>query len=143
MNYQGGYLIGKIDKLTDRKVNELLRENGITELNGAQGTILYALWNSEAMTIREIADAASLAKTTLTSMLSRMEKAGLVTQKENPADARSKLIALTEKARELGNVYQKVSSSMQEAYYRGMSEEEISAFETTLRKVLKNLEEYR
>ena len=143
MNYQGGYLIGKIDKLTDRKVNELLRENGITELNGAQGTILYALWNSEAMTIREIADAASLAKTTLTSMLSRMEKAGLVTQKENPADARSKLIALTDKARELGNAYQKVSSSMQEAYYRGMSEEEIKAFETALRKVLKNLEEYR
>ena len=143
MNYQGGYQIGKIDKLTDRKVNELLRENGITELNGAQGTILYALWNSEAMTIREIADAASLAKTTLTSMLSRMEKAGLVTQKENPADARSKLIALTDKARELGNVYQKVSSSMQEAYYRGMSEEEINTFETALRKVLKNLEEYR
>jgi DNA-binding MarR family transcriptional regulator len=140
--YQGGYLIGQIHKRTGRRINELLKENGITEFNGAQGTILYSLWNKETMTIKEIASVTGLAKTSLTSMLERMKQGGLLEIEENPQDGRSKVIRLTAKAKELQDVYEEVSASMTDCWYRGMREEEIVQFEETLQKVLKNIEEY-
>ena len=140
--YQGGYLIGQIHKRTGRRINELLKENGITEFNGAQGTILYSLWNKETMTIKEIASVTGLAKTSLTSMLERMKQGGLLEIEENPQDGRSKVIRLTAKAKELQDVYEEVSASMTDCWYRGMSKEEIVQFEETLQKVLKNIEEY-
>ena len=41
--------------------------------NGAQGRILYVLWEHETLPISEIGKLISLAKATLTSMLDRME----------------------------------------------------------------------
>ncbi|MBR3358911.1 MAG: MarR family transcriptional regulator [Solobacterium sp.] len=140
--YQGGYLIGQIHKRTGRRINELLKEQGITEFNGAQGTILYSLWNRESMTIKEIAAVTGLAKTSLTSMLERMRQAGLLVLEDNPQDGRSKIVKLTGKAGDLKEEYESVSASMTECWYRGMQEEEILQFEETLRKVLRNIEEY-
>ncbi|MBR4610636.1 MAG: MarR family transcriptional regulator, partial [Erysipelotrichaceae bacterium] len=74
MHYNGGYLIGQINKLTNRRVNELLKKENISEFNGAQGTILFVLSNEGEMSIKDIGKATGLAKTSLTSMLERMEK---------------------------------------------------------------------
>ena len=74
MHYNGGCLIGQINKLTNRRVNELLKKENISEFNGAQGTILFVLSNEGEMSIKDIGKATGLAKTSLTSMLERMEK---------------------------------------------------------------------
>ena len=141
MQYKGGYLIGQIDKLTSRKVNELLKKEKVRDFNGAQGTIMYVLFDRKQMTIREIGKATGLAKTSLTSMLDRMEKQGLIEKRENPEDHRSTLVELTEKARKQKNIIDKVSTSVNQQYYKGMKEGEISRFEKMLTKVLQNMEE--
>jgi len=140
--YNGGYLIGRISKLTGRKINELLRARGTDAFNGAQGTILYSLWRRDGLTIKEIAEVTGLAKTSLASMLSRMEAGGLIEYSKNPFDGRSKVIRLTEKARELENVYDSVSDEMAVCYYNGFSEGEIALFEKYLQRVLLNIEKY-
>ena len=141
MKYNGGYLIGQIDKLTSRKVNELLKKERVTDFNGAQGTIMYVLFGRKQMTIREIGKATGLAKTSLTSMLERMEKQGLIEKKENPEDHRSTLVELTEQARKQKKIIDKVSTSVNRQYYKGMKEKEIYRFEAMLEKVLINMEE--
>jgi len=140
--YNGGYLIGRISKLTGRKINELLRARGTDAFNGAQGTILYSLWRRDGLTIKEIAAVTGLAKTSLASMLSRMEMSGLIEYSKNPFDGRSKVIRLTEKARELENVYDSVSDEMAVCYYNGFSEGEIALFEKYLQRVLLNIQKY-
>ena len=71
--YNGGYLISQIHKLTRRKINELLKEASVTEFNGSQGIILSSLWAKGEQTIKEIGKTTGLAKTSLSSMLDRME----------------------------------------------------------------------
>ncbi len=141
MHYNGGYLIGQINKLTNRRVNELLKERKITEFNRAQGTILYVLWDRKKMTIKDICKATGLAKTSLTSMLDRMEAQGLVAREEDKEDRRCMIVSLTEKSQQYKEAIESVATIISDEYYRGMSNSEIAYFEDTLHRILNNLEE--
>ena len=141
MHYNGGYLIGQINKLTNRRIKELLKEENVREFNGAQGTIIFVLTNEGPMPIKDIGKATGLAKTSLTSMLDRMEKQGLIEKRENENDKRSTIIALNERAKSYKEVIEKVSQRVSKEYYKGLRAKEVERFEATLQKVLKNLNE--
>ena len=140
METKGGYLISRIKQTGTRIFDRLLAESGIDSFNGAQGRILYVLWQQDGITISSLSAKTSLANTTLTAMLDRMEKLGLIVRKPDPADRRSRLIALTEKARSLQGDYANISQKMNEQYYAGFTDEEIVVFEGYLQRVLSNLE---
>lgn len=137
----GGFLISQIKQVGSRIFEKLLEDAGVDAFNGAQGRILYVLWQSDNIPIVELARKTGLAKTTLTSMLDRMENAGLVTRVFDKSDRRQIRITITENARALSDEYEKVSMKMNEIYYAGFTDEEIRAFENTLRRVLDNLNE--
>ena len=118
----------------------MLAESGIDAFNGAQGRILYVLWQKDDISISSLSAQTSLANTTLTAMLDRMEVSGLIVRKPDPMDRRNRLIALTEKAKSLEDDYTRISGQMNEMYYTGFSEEEIMQFEAYLHRVLTNLE---
>lgn len=140
METKGGYLISRIKQVGTRIFDRMLAQSGIDSFNGAQGRILYVLWQQDDITISSLSAKTSLANTTLTAMLDRMEMLGLIVRKPDPADRRSRLIALTEKARSLQGDYANISQQMNERYYAGFTEEEIVVFEGYLQRVLSNLE---
>lgn len=137
----GGILITRIKQLQGRIFEKLLDEHGISEFNGAQGRILFVLWEKDNIPISELARNTGLAKTTLTSMLDRMEQRGLIERIYFPADRRTVKIRLTETALGFREQYNQVSDEMNQIFYRGFSDEEIRSLETGLRKVLTNLTE--
>ena len=141
METKGGYLISRIKQAGTRIFDRMLAASGIDAFNGAQGRILYVLWQHEDISISSLSAKTSLANTTLTSMLDRMESSGLIVRKPDPADRRSRLIALTDKAKALQHDYELVSQQMNERYYIGFTESEIRQFEAYLQRVLANLEE--
>jgi MarR family transcriptional regulator, organic hydroperoxide resistance regulator len=136
---QGGFLISQIKQISGRIFEKLLVSASIEAFNGAQGRILYVLWQEDDIPIVELSQKTGLAKTTLTSMLDRMESANLIVRVFDKADRRQIRIALTEKTRQLSDEYNKVSREMNDIFYAGFSEDEINAFEDTLRRILKNL----
>lgn len=140
METKGGYLISRIKQAGTRIFDRMLAASGIDAFNGAQGRILYVLWQHEDISISSLSAKTSLANTTLTSMLDRMENSGLIVRKPDPADRRSRLIALTDKAKALQHDYELVSQKMNERYYIGFTESEIRRFEAYLQRVLENLE---
>lgn len=140
METKGGYLISRIKQAGTRIFDRMLAASGIDAFNGAQGRILYVLWQHEDISISSLSAKTSLANTTLTSMLDRMESSGLIVRKPDPADRRSRLIALTDKAKALQHDYERVSLQMNERYYIGFNESEIRQFEAYLQRVLENLE---
>ena len=140
METKGGYLISRIKQAGTRIFDRMLAASGIDAFNGAQGRILYVLWQHEDISISSLSAKTSLANTTLTSMLDRMENSGLIVRKPDPADRRSRLIALTDKAKALQHDYELVSQQMNERYYIGFTESEIRQFEAYLQRVLTNLE---
>ena len=137
-----GFLISRIKQLGGRIFDQRLKESGIDAFNGPQGRILYVLWEHPALTITEIGRMTSLAKTTLTGMLDRMEESGLVLRVRVPHNRRQVRVSLTVKAQGLREDYERVSQAMNEIYYRGMDEDEVKQLEALLTKVLKNLEQY-
>lgn len=138
---QGGFLISQIKQVQGRIFSRLLIESGIEEFNGAQGRILYVLWNENNLPIVELSKRTGLAKTTLTSMLDRMEAQGIICRNYDKSDRRQIRITLTEKSKALEEKYNLVSQKMKDVFYKGFTNEEIIQFENTLKKIMKNLME--
>jgi DNA-binding MarR family transcriptional regulator len=138
MRSEGGFLLSKVHQLMGRVFNRLLKEHGI-EFNSAQGRILFVLWETDSISITQLAQATKLSKSTLTSMLNRLEEAGHLRREPSPEDRRITLITLTERNRLLRDRYDQVSGEMTELFYKDFSPEEVTAFEDYLRRVLENL----
>jgi DNA-binding MarR family transcriptional regulator len=137
----GNFLISQIKHLQGRLGEKILEQAGIKEFNGAQGKILYILWQSDFVPIVELSKKTGLAKTTLTSMLDRMEESGLIVRIYDKTDRRQIRISLTDKANSLHGDYENVSMKMSEIFYKGFSDDEIISFENMLNTIVKNLTE--
>ncbi len=138
---QGGFLITRIKQVGGRIFERILAQKNIDAFNGSQGRILYILWQKDGIPISELSKETGLAMTTLTSMIDRMEAAGLVRRDRGDADRRKILIYLTDTAKTLQGDYDAVSEEISDIYYKGFSDEEVRQFEGYLRRILANVEE--
>ncbi len=136
----GGFLVSRIKQVGGRIFERMLTEAGVDAFNGAQGRILHVLWQRDSIPIVELSQKTGLAKTTLTSMLDRMEQAGLVTRVYDASDRRRIRIRLSEQAQALSGQYERISAAMNAVFYDGFTDDEIRAFETYLQRILDNLE---
>ena len=141
MKNTGGFLITRIKQVGGRAFERILSQKKIDVFNGAQGRILYVLWQDNGVPISELSKQTGLATTTLTSMLDRMETAGLIYRDRGDKDRRKIRIYLTEKAKGLEEDYNSVSEEMSRIYYKGFSDQEIEQLESYLERILKNVEE--
>ena len=138
---QGGFLISKINAIGGRRFDRILQQKNIDAFNGAQGKILYLLWNNGKMTATDISRKSGLAKTTITAMLARMHEQGLVNFAENSYDKRSVFVSLTPEALKMKEQYDDVTREMENIYYKGFTDAEAEQFESFLKRILSNLEE--
>lgn len=139
---KGGFLIANIHHLSGRILARKLKEYNLDEINPAQGRILFALWQKDGITIQELARKTSLGKSTLTSMLDRLEVAGYLIRVPSNEDRRKIIIKRTEKDRKLQDVYLQVSREMTSLFYRGFKAKEMDEFEACLSRILDNLQSF-
>ncbi len=137
---QGGFLIAKIHQAAGRVFAKKLKEHGIEAINPAQGRILFVLWEQDGLSIQELAKKTSLSKSTLTSMLDRLEATGHLKRAPSEQDRREIIIWLTEKDKKLRGTYNKVSDEMTTLFYRELRARDIDVFERNLEQILENLE---
>ena len=136
---EGGYLIAKIHRISGRLFSGLLKKYRIEDLNPAQGRILFALWQDDNIPIQELAKRTLLKKSTLTSMLDRLERTGHLKRVASSEDRRKIQIKLTPKNKSLQKIYTRVSEDMTKLFYVGFSRKETDNFEKQLRRILENL----
>lgn len=96
-------------------------------------------YGKDAVPINDLALETSLSKSSLTTILERLENSGHIVRKPSEKDARCKLVCLTEKSSEMRKDYQAISKEMTSLFYRGLKKKEILHFEETLIKILTNL----
>ncbi len=102
--------IKKLSKQFEHKERDLIkhqfRSHGISGITPQQFFILRVLWMVEegdisnkydGLSLKYMANEAHCTRSTMTGIIDRMEKVGLVVRISNPKDKRSKLIKLTEK----------------------------------------------
>ena len=137
-----GLLVTLTKQYQERILTRLLVKYGIDEFNGPQGRILYVLWNSNSISIQELAQQSGLANATLTSMLDRMEQKNLLHRTADPGDRRKIRILLTEQALGLREKYEAVTAAMTGITYQGFSEEEIKQLESYMERVRRSVQNF-
>ncbi len=130
--------MAKIRQVGGRISERILKKHDI-EINSAQGRIMFALWQKDGVSINELAKKTQLKKSTLTSMLDRLERMGYIRRQRSKKDRRKILIRRTEKDRTMEKKYVEVSEEMTRLFYKGFSKSQIDHFEKDLERILNNL----
>lgn len=78
------FALAKVCHLHHHRVEELLEALGLYR---GQPPVLFALWQQEGITHSELAERMHNTPATTTKMLQRMESAGFITRRPDPADA--------------------------------------------------------
>ena len=96
-------------RLLSQAYHPLLSEHGLTY---PQYLVLLVLWEKDAQPVNDIAKRLYLETNTVTPLLQRMEKAGILTRKKGEEDARQMIVSLTPEGRELENKLSEVPFSI-------------------------------
>ena len=134
--------IRKILHRLDLERRQLMRprflEMGLTVGEG-QPRILNCLLEQGEMSQRELADACMFDVTTLSRTLDKMEKAGLLTRKVNPASRRAHLITLTPEGKVKARQVQKLFVWLDQVLWGDIEEKEMEDLYRTLKKIEENV----
>ena len=87
-------------RLLSQAYHPLLSEHGLTY---PQYLVLLVLWEKDAQPVNDIAKRLFLETNTVTPLLKRMEKEGIVTRTKGRQDARQMIVSLTRKGKDLQN----------------------------------------
>ena len=85
-------------RLLSQAYHPLLSEHGLTY---PQYLVLLALWEKDAQPVNDIAKRLFLETNTVTPLLQRMEKEGILTRRKGEKDARQMIVSPTGKGQEL------------------------------------------
>jgi DNA-binding MarR family transcriptional regulator len=87
-------------RAAEARVIEALRAAGFDDLTLAQSRIGQRL-NREGIRVTDLAEQAGVTKQTAGALVDELEAGGYVTRKPDPADARARLVALTDRGEKL------------------------------------------
>ena len=85
-------------RLLTQAYHPLLSEQGLTY---PQYLVLLVLWEKDGQPVNDIAKRLCLETNTVTPLLQRMEKEGIITRAKGKTDARQMIVSLTQKGRAL------------------------------------------
>ena len=131
-----GFLISDVSRLMRRRFDERAREVGATR---AQWRTLTTLSRNEGLNQGALADLLEVEPITLCRMIDRLEEAGLVERRRDPADRRAWLIFLTPKAHPLISQLRGLADGMIEEALNGLDETRRAALMETLGAIRTNL----
>ena len=131
-----GYALNRCTILLRLRLTQKFNESGYN-ITPEEWVILNRLWQKDGRSQNELAETTIKDKTTVTRLLNRMEKKGLIVRQSSNKDARVKLIHLTPYAQELETILVPITKQLLSAGVSDVSQEDV---ETTL-SVLKQLEQ--
>lgn len=108
------------------------------EISPGQLMVLYALYKKDNISISELSKNVFLDNSTLTGIIDRLGRVDLVIRVDAPHDRRSYQIVLTEKAKKLRPALLKVMKAVELKMLEGCTDQEISIFRNTLKRVYSN-----
>lgn len=94
-----GFLLSKAGQRWNEVLAERFAAHGFAEVRPAYGSILIPLFEEDGLRMSELARRARLSKQTLTTLVPRLERDGLIERRGDPGDGRAALVFLTARAR--------------------------------------------
>jgi DNA-binding MarR family transcriptional regulator len=130
------FLLGVIGRLQRTQMNEALTAVGVY---AGQEMFLWHLWREDGLTQSQLVERLCVQPPTVSKMLERMEKAGLVTRRPDPDDSRASRVCLTEQGRTCQHAVGEAWKDIEQRLTAGMSLEERLLLRRLLLQVYENL----
>ncbi|MCD8104586.1 MAG: MarR family transcriptional regulator [Lachnospiraceae bacterium] len=117
----------------------ILRKARKIDLLRGQPHILEYLATNDGCSQSEVCEAWDLDKSTVSGLVERMERDGLIFVEREEGDRRRKKLFLTQKGSELGSRMDEYMKQLDTAAFAGISEEEQEQFLRVLSRIYQNL----
>ena len=134
--YSLGYRIKLLAQLFTRRFSEQLAPYEITPFHWV---VLCCLWEEDGLPTSVLGSRLQQVGGTLTGVLDRMEKRGLVERKRDPNDRRVWRIWLTDAGRELRETLPPIALTLREDLLQGVTQEERQLLSRVIDQVIANL----
>ena len=131
-----GYLVHEVARLFKRRFDEEARVHGLTL---PQWRAMIEILRNEAITQVALASCIDTDPMTVSGILDRLEKRGLIERCTDPNDSRAKRSRLTESGQELVDTARNVGRAMYENALAGVSDAERAATMSALQRIRDNL----
>jgi DNA-binding MarR family transcriptional regulator len=103
------------------------------------GDVLFALDQKECQTVQDVVKYTNKDKSTISSVLNRLETNGYVRKEKDTIDARITNLALTPKAKKLRPVLYEISRDMNNRIFIGLTHQEKETLFNLMEKILNNI----
>ena len=133
-----GFILSRASLAMRQYVNRSFRESGLTEVSMGFIGVLLSLYGQDGQTITELGEAVALEKSTMTGLLDRMVRAGLVTRETDSADRRALRIWLTERGRQVQPEIARVLEKSYRGLTRGIPPKNVEQIETLMAQFIEN-----
>jgi DNA-binding MarR family transcriptional regulator len=125
------YLVFTAQQKLKTYLNNTLSSEGVT-VTPAQAAILFLLREKDGQSMSELSQVLSMDNSTVTGLVDRLQRSGLVTRRANPDDRRISLIRITPQGVEEIKKAKPVITRVNERIKAGLSEREINTFKGIL-----------
>lgn len=132
------YLISRASLVITSELRLALNAAGIKQIRPSYLGALWSLWVEDGLKVVELGRRAGLEASTMTGLLDRMERDGLVARVADPEDRRALRINLTKRGKALKEPVQAVVDETLERMFSSIAEPDLNQLKETLRSVLTN-----
>jgi len=131
-----GFLLSKAGQRWNEVLAERFAARGFAEVRPAYGSILIPLFEEDGLRMSELARRAQLSKQTLTTLVPRLERDGLIERRSDPGDGRAALVFLTARARAFAPVAAAVLIELDDELARLVSTRDLATTTRVLRALI-------
>lgn len=132
-NTSAGFLTNQMARLFASRLQEKFRP---LNLAPAQFMVLLELWNKDGLTQKQLTERLDVEQATIANTLTRMERDGLITRKQDDTDGRARTNHLTQKANALSESATSLAASVNNQALSALSTKEIEQFISTAQKII-------
>lgn len=142
MNRKLSFELHRTDRLVKRYMDKDAEKNYIEKMTGTHGWAVGFFFKNRHRDIfqKDFEQEFNIRRSTASSILSLMERNGLITRQSVPHDARLKKIVLTDKALEIQAKVNKAFENLETIMSRDISPQELEIFFSVMDKINSNLE---
>ena len=120
-------------------IDELARR-GIEDVVPSHGAVLACLYHNRGpMPVTSLVVALKRPKSTITKTTDSLESGGYLSKRSNPGDGRSYLVELTPQGREFHEIFEEISSRLEDRLFKGLPPEDRQTFSRLLCALEENL----
>ena len=135
--------LGRLRQRFEKYMLNALQEEGYADLAPAHGGVVSVLHAFGPLPMSELALAVEKRKPTVTVLVNKLQKNGLVDCKKDSYDQRVTRVHLTDKGEKFAKVTTKLAIGVVNQAVEGVPEDQLAVFTDVLESLLHNLEDYR